>query len=69
MGKFSVLDGLRFGRVQTLTQWAREFGIDPSNIHHRMHRQGWSVARAISEPVRNGTYYQWGAGAHPERSP
>ena len=34
------------GRVQTLTQWAREFGIHPITLAGRLKR-GWSVADAL----------------------
>lgn len=35
----------------SVSQWSREIGIPRSTIHSRMHR-GWSIADALSRPVR-----------------
>lgn len=40
------------GKEMTLTQWSQELGINPSTIRHRL-RLGWTVGRALSEPVNN----------------
>lgn len=39
------------GKTQTMTQWAREFGFEVHTIRDRL-RLGWSVERALSEPVQ-----------------
>ena len=38
------------GRVLPLTAWAREAGIKPESLRHRL-RAGWPVERAIFQPV------------------
>jgi len=38
-------------RTQTMSQWARELGADSRVIDNRL-RQGWTVERAVTEPVR-----------------
>lgn len=40
------------GRAQTVTQWARELGINPSVIFCRL-RSGWAVEAAIFTPKRD----------------
>lgn len=39
------------GKTQTLSQWADETGIKKFNICGRL-RKGWSVERALTEPIR-----------------
>lgn len=38
------------GKTQTMTQWAMELGFSVQAIYDRL-RRGWSVERALSEPV------------------
>lgn len=40
------------GRRLSIADWARETGIPASTLHARISRHGWSVARALTEPVR-----------------
>lgn len=40
------------GKSQTLTQWANELNIPTSTLHNRLRVHGWSVERALTEPVR-----------------
>ena len=42
------------GRTQTMTQWADEIGMNPDTFKYRIYL-GWSVERAIEEPIR-----KWG---------
>jgi hypothetical protein len=47
------------GRTQTLIEWAEETGIHRQTIKMRIDRCGWSVERALTEPVK------WkGSGKH-----
>jgi hypothetical protein len=39
------------GRTQTSAQWAAEIGLSKSALHSRL-KSGWSVERALTEPVR-----------------
>lgn len=39
------------GRTQTVTQWARELGLNSGLIFSRLHKLGWSVEMALSTPV------------------
>lgn len=41
------------GKTQTVVQWAEELGIIPVTLEARIHRYGWSVERALTEPVHN----------------
>lgn len=43
-----------FGKTQTVSQWAHEFGLTPNMLFHRIDRQRWGVERAITTPV--GTF-------------
>lgn len=38
------------GQTKSLTEWAREFGINPLTVHHRLQR-GWDLHRALTAPV------------------
>jgi len=40
------------GKTMTLAQWGRELGIPHSTLHNRIRVHGWSVERALTEPVR-----------------
>lgn len=39
------------GETLTLTEWSQRTGIGVSTLHHRIKVAGWSVERALSEPV------------------
>ena len=41
------------GKTQTIRQWAKETGIPANNITGRL-KLGWSVERALTEPVQAG---------------
>lgn len=41
-----------FGRTQSLSQWATEFGLGVPVLHRRL-AKGWPIERAISEPARS----------------
>lgn len=41
------------GRSMTVTEWAIESGYNRDLIYDRVFRQGWSVDRAVSEPIKN----------------
>lgn len=40
------------GKKQTITQWANELNIPTSTLHNRIRVHGWSVERALTQPVR-----------------
>lgn len=40
------------GKIQTLTQWCEELGLNYKLIHSRLYRLGWSFEKAISVPVK-----------------
>lgn len=40
-----------FGRAQTLTDWAEEYGVNKRALRSRLVR-GWSLERALMEPLR-----------------
>lgn len=42
------------GRDQTLAQWAEEIGIKAITIHMRL-KSGWSIERALTEPLRGSS--------------
>lgn len=35
------------GVTLTLPQWAERVGIDYNKLHHRVHRYGWPIERAL----------------------
>jgi len=39
------------GETLTLTEWSQRTGIPMKTLHHRLRVAGWSVERALSEPV------------------
>ena len=39
------------GRVQSLTEWADEFGIDRRTLRSRMMQRGWTLETALKTPV------------------
>ena len=40
------------GESKPLAQWAKEYGINYAVFHARVRRYGWSIERALHEPVR-----------------
>lgn len=42
------------GKTQTIMEWSRETGISRNNIENRIDRCGYSVERALTEPVVMG---------------
>lgn len=41
------------GRTRTLAQWARDCRLPYKVLHARLNRYGWSVARALNEPLNH----------------
>jgi hypothetical protein len=41
-----------FGETRCLSKWARDLGIRQSTLHRRIYIYGWSVEKALSNPVR-----------------
>jgi hypothetical protein len=39
------------GKTQTVSQWAREVGLEAGVLHYRV-RKGWPAERALTEPVK-----------------
>ena len=39
------------GVRKTLKEWAKESGLKPHTLYYRVNKLGWSVERALSEPV------------------
>ena len=44
------------GKTQTLAQWARDTGIQQLTISRRIDVSGWSVEKALTEPVHFGRH-------------
>ena len=40
------------GKKQTITQWAKEIGLDNQTLHSRIYRLGWSLDRALTKKAR-----------------
>jgi len=48
-------DNVRYtfqGKTQTQAQWARELGLGEKLLNNRINRDGWSVEKALSTPIR-----------------
>lgn len=41
------------GEIHTLTEWAAIKGITVQNLSNRINRYGWTVERALTEPVKH----------------
>lgn len=41
------------GKKLTLAQWADETGINGSTLFERIRSHGWTIERALTEPVMN----------------
>lgn len=41
------------GKIQTLSQWARELNIRVGTLNSRIFRDKWSIERAFTEPVNH----------------
>jgi len=41
-----------FGETLTVAEWAKRTGMAPSTLADRLYRHGWTVERALTEPVR-----------------
>ena len=44
------------GITKTVSEWARELGIHHTTILQRINRSGWSVEKALTEPVHFGRH-------------
>ncbi len=44
------------GVTKTVSEWAREIGTNPTTILQRINRSGWSVEKALTEPVHFGKH-------------
>lgn len=62
------------GKTQTMTEWARELGVNHTAIVYRL-KQGWPVERAVTEPAPerpNGkltdAQAQWAIDSYPSMS-
>lgn len=42
------------GRTMTMSEWAREIGVDVRVIHNRLGRAGWTVERALT-PIQGAS--------------
>ena len=42
-------------RTQTVTRWAEETGIKATTIRFRLDVRGWSIAKALTTPVKKWT--------------
>lgn len=40
------------GRSQTMTQWAKELGMNVTTLKSRINQRGWSIEDAFTKPVR-----------------
>jgi len=43
------------GKSLNVSQWAREIGIAPATLAHRLGKLGWSVEQALTKPKRKYT--------------
>lgn len=41
------------GKTLTLSQWAKETGINKRTLSYRIDSLGWSIEKALTTPVRN----------------
>lgn len=41
------------GKTQTMTQWARELGMNRKTLSYRIDKCGWSIEKAMTTPVMN----------------
>lgn len=41
------------GKTMTVSQWAKEIGVNRSTLSHRINERGWTVERALTTPVRH----------------
>lgn len=41
------------GKSKTISQWAKDLGMKNSTLHNRIRVKGWSIERALTEPVRH----------------
>lgn len=39
------------GRIQTIAEWADEYNMEYYNLYNRLCRYGWTVERALTEPL------------------
>lgn len=39
------------GKTQTMTQWARDVGLNPRTLKSRLNSLGWSIEKALTTPV------------------
>jgi len=44
-----------FGKVQTLTQWAREFNMKTGTLRRRLVDLGWTLEEAVTKPIKGGS--------------
>ena len=40
------------GETRPLAAWAEKLGVKYKTVHARIHRDGWSVERALTAPIR-----------------
>jgi hypothetical protein len=40
------------GRTQSLSRWAKEFGLKPTTLRDRLDVRGWDLHRALTTPVK-----------------
>lgn len=43
------------GRTQDLQTWAFEYGLNYQTLYGRINTKGWSIEKALSEPIKNHT--------------
>lgn len=46
-----------WGKWNSMTGWAHTYGISMKALYDRVVERGWSMERALSEPVRRGRRY------------
>lgn len=48
------------GRIQCMTDWCRELGLNKSTVCCRINREGWDPVRALTTPPRIGGHHGLG---------
>lgn len=53
VGKKRTSQNITFnGKTQSLTQWAKELGMDRKTLHARIQKLNWPIERALTEKVK-----------------
>lgn len=48
------------GKTQTISQWAKEYGLECKTLQGRLDKSGWSIEKALTTPVDNTKIHRKG---------